>query len=61
MVGVETKLFSILAAEPRPFNIAELTQKTGVDSNLLSTYSFVYPNPCILIVLREITTLLSSF
>ncbi|EPE28200.1 S-adenosyl-L-methionine-dependent methyltransferase [Glarea lozoyensis ATCC 20868] len=36
LVGVESKLFSILAADPRPWNIAELTERTGVDKNLLT-------------------------
>ncbi|KAF2654763.1 S-adenosyl-L-methionine-dependent methyltransferase [Lophiostoma macrostomum CBS 122681] len=35
IVGVETKLFSILAAEDRPFHITELTDATGVDKSLL--------------------------
>ncbi|KAH7384633.1 S-adenosyl-L-methionine-dependent methyltransferase [Pyrenochaeta sp. MPI-SDFR-AT-0127] len=35
LVGVETKLFATLAAEPRPFAIAELSEKTGVDTTLL--------------------------
>ncbi|KAH8732613.1 S-adenosyl-L-methionine-dependent methyltransferase [Phaeosphaeriaceae sp. PMI808] len=35
IVGIQTKLFSTLAAEPRPFKIGELTGKTGVDGTLL--------------------------
>ncbi|KUJ06912.1 S-adenosyl-L-methionine-dependent methyltransferase [Mollisia scopiformis] len=35
LVGVETKLFSASASEPRPFSIAELTERAGVDKNLL--------------------------
>ncbi|PQE06880.1 Trichodiene oxygenase protein [Rutstroemia sp. NJR-2017a BVV2] len=35
LVGVETKLFSTLAAEPRAFSIAELTERTGMEGSLL--------------------------
>ena len=42
IIGVETKLFSSLAAEPRPFHITELADRTGVDANLLGICIFPY-------------------
>ncbi|KAJ4371318.1 hypothetical protein N0V83_004535 [Neocucurbitaria cava] len=35
LVGVESKLFATLAAEPRPFKITEISEKTGIHLNLL--------------------------
>jgi hypothetical protein len=40
IIGVETKLFSALVAEARPFHITELTDTTGVDKSLLGICSF---------------------
>ncbi|PHH70098.1 hypothetical protein CDD82_7343 [Ophiocordyceps australis] len=35
LVGVESGVFAALATDSRPFNIAELAEKTGVDKGLL--------------------------
>jgi hypothetical protein len=43
IIGVESKLFVTLAAELRPFSIAELSDKTGIHLNLLSRYILTDP------------------
>lgn len=35
LVGVESKLFAVLASESRVFSLAELSEKTAIDKNLL--------------------------
>jgi hypothetical protein len=41
LVGVESKLFATLAAESRPFNITEISEKTGIHLDLLSAFVYV--------------------
>lgn len=61
LIGVETSLFSALAAEPCSFNSVELTETTGVNSGLLSANSFLDSNRGMSIALRETIPLLLGY